>query len=511
MEPFSCGAASLGPSEGRKRSQPNDFRDTGHEVRRPCLDPSTESFIDELLTVSDVALPKWMQNGMGRASHVLENNLPDIQNNMKNAAINWSALPDPTVSSYPPNPEFNNGVTNGFIQPEVGLWSFNGRAGDFNTTTNSPPWNSEYEYTPFEAQHRAFDNNYPDTGTVEVAYNAGTDGVWSDQLIFDDAILPAFQQPAPNSQNIPDLGASINENSPIPPFQAHLMSETSGEAPSNLSSASSPAAPAVVQYCSESAGMLGSNSCPDLGYTTLSESLEHGKASLQAKPDRSTAECDLCLGVVSIFIYFLDMLVDTIEITTTLVSSIGNAQGVDVVPVDVDIFGKFIKLTFQSTKKYAGMLNYPVLCALLKDFNVRLSATLTSSESRLSEKSDNQKAKSDKKLTVRIVVYGIEREKSVIANLLSDADLFLQHPTDAECGRHRKYVNPQYLLRPGTNMPRLENLSLMADARSLIQSEKLDEVDLARLSRIFDCAELGLSDPMVTTEPSPRLQSTLMR
>jgi len=205
------------------------------------------------------------------------------------------------------------------------------------------------------------------------------------------------------------------------------------------------------------------------------------------------------------------MLVDTIEITTTLVSSIGNSQGVDIVPVDVEIFGKFIKLTVQNTKKYAGMLNYPVLCVLLKDFNVRLSATLTSSQSRLHKKSDHQKAKPDKKHAVRIVVYGIEEEKSVIADLLSDADLFLQHPTGAECGRHRKYVNPHYLLRPRTNMPRLEQLSLIADARSSIQSERSDEVDLARLSCIFDCAEPGVSDAMVTTEPSPRLRSTLMR
>jgi len=214
---------------------------------------------------------------------------------------------------------------------------------------------------------------------------------------------------------------------------------------------------------------------------------------------------------VSHFLYFLNMLVDTIEITTTLVSSISNAQGVSIVPVDVDIFGNFIKLTVQNTKKYAGMLNYPVLCVLLKEFNVGLSVTLTSSDSRMDEKSDNQKAKPDKKFEVRIAVYGIEKEKLVIANLLSDAELFLQHPTNAECGRHRKYVNPHYLLRPGTNMPRLEQLPLMAGARSSIQPEKSDEVELARLSRIFDCAEPEVSEALVTTEPSPRLRSTLMR
>jgi hypothetical protein len=177
----------------------------------------------------------------------------------------------------------------------------------------------------------------------------------------------------------------------------------------------------------------------------------------------------------------------------------------------VEIFGNFIKLSVQNTHKYVGMLNYPVLCVLLKDFNVRLSASLRTLEPSPNERSDNKKAKPSKSHTVRIVVYGTEKEKSVIGNLLSDADLFLQHPTDAECGRHREYINPQYLLRPGTDMPKLEHLSLITDERSSIQPEKSDEVNLARLSRIFDCAEPEVENTVVTTEPSPRLKSSLMR
>jgi len=305
MKPFSLDAASLGPSESRKRLRPNDFHDTGHEVRRLCLDPSAELFIDELPTVSDVASPKWMQNGMARASHALENNLPDVQINMKNTAVNWPALPDPAVSSYPPTPEFNIGVTNESIQPEVGSWLFSGKAGDFNTGTKSPYWNSEHEYAPPEA-YQAFDNN-PDT--AEFAYNPDTDGSWSDnlcQFIFDDAIHPAIQfpsQPAPNWQKIPVVGASINENNPVSPFPAHRMSKTSCEVTSNLSSPSSPAVTTVVQDCSASVGALGSKLCPDLGYTTLSEGLEYGAISLGSNPNRCTAESDLCLGVVGVFIF----------------------------------------------------------------------------------------------------------------------------------------------------------------------------------------------------------------
>jgi hypothetical protein len=305
MEPSSWRAASLGPSESRKRSRPKGFHDTGHHVTRVCLDPSAESFMDELPTVSDVASPKWMQNGMARTSHALENNLPGVQTNMKNTGINWSALPDPTVSSYLPNPEFNIGVTNESMQPEVGSWSFSGSAGDFNTSTKSPYWNLEYQYAPFETHHRAFDNN-PDT--AEVAYNPDTNGSWNDnscQFISGDAIDPAFQfpsQPAPQWQNIPLLRASINENNLLSPSTAHLMSETSCEVTSNFSLALSSVATAVVPDCSELVGMLDS-SCPALGCTTLSESLEYGTVSLEANPDRNTAECDLCLGVVGVFIF----------------------------------------------------------------------------------------------------------------------------------------------------------------------------------------------------------------
>jgi hypothetical protein len=196
---------------------------------------------------------------------------------------------------------------------------------------------------------------------------------------------------------------------------------------------------------------------------------------------------------------------------TTLVSSILNTQESNVLPLDVETFGNFIKLSVQNTHKYVGMLNYPVLCVLLKDFNVRLSATLRTLESPPNERSDSKKATPSRNHAVRIVVHGTEKEKSTVGDLLSDADLFLQHPTDAECGRHRKYINPQYLLRPGTDMPKLEHLSLITDGRPSIQPEKSDEVNLARLSRIFDCAEPGVENTVVTTEPSPRLKSTLMR
>jgi hypothetical protein len=310
MNPFSSDLASSGPSEGRKRLRPNDFHNTGHGVRRLRLDPSAELLIDELPTVSDVAPLKWMQNGTAVASHALENNMPDVQTSMKDKAVNWPAMQDLTVSSCGPSPGFNIGVTNESMQPELGSWLSSSRAGDINTSTKFSYWNSEYEYAPLEAHHTAFDNN-PDTAGV--AYNPDTDGSWSGnlcQLIFDDAIHPAIQfpsQPAPSSQKAPIVGASINENNPLSPFTAHLMSKKSCEVTSDLSSVSSPAVTAVVQHCSASAVTLVSKSRPDLGCATLSESLEYGGMSLRSNLDRNTAECDLCLGVVGVsFSLFLE-------------------------------------------------------------------------------------------------------------------------------------------------------------------------------------------------------------
>ncbi|KAM3072166.1 hypothetical protein ACMFMF_007559 [Clarireedia jacksonii] len=550
MKRFSSDAHLLAFSESRKRSRPNDFHGTDHKVERLHLVASTESFIDKNQVVPNALSAEWMQNGLERKTHAWGSS-PDIEVDVENTAMKWPALSDPAVSSRHLDSGLKIGVTNDAIQqnlepwsfhngsiytlennlsnlqtdleekalngsdfqdsafsslplhPEIDIrvahepmqeekesWLFNSEAGNFNTSTESSYRKPEYEDAPF-GHYTTFNNN---PLKVEVT---GIDGSWGSNLhpfTFDDADYSSFSfppQPATDWPDIPVSGLPIDETNSLSPFPLYLKSETSYESTSNVSFESSPAV-TEAQGCSESVGPSATNSHPDPGASTISEDIKYDAVSLPSDPDRPIAECDLCFGVIM----------------TTLISSIESTNESSVLPLDVEIFGTFVKLTVQHTKKYAGILNYSVLCVLLKDFNVRLSATLTTLESLPSEGSDNKKAKPNKNHTVRIVVYGTEKENLITGNLLSEADLFLQHPTDAECGRHRKYVNPHYLLRPGAEMPKLEHLSLTADARSTTRSERSDEVDLARISRIFDCAEPGVED--VATEPSPRLKSTLM-
>ncbi len=114
------------------------------------------------------------------------------------------------------------------------------------------------------------------------------------------------------------------------------------------------------------------------------------------------------------------------------------------------------------------------------------------------------------KCQVRIVVHGFKKETVVIGDLLSDAELFFQQPSMEKCGRDIEYWNPHYLLRPGAQMPNLEDLSISPEGCSTPAGEALEEAEKNKFMRIFDDAS-DLGDPGVCylTTPSPRLRSTL--
>ena len=226
-------------------------------------------------------------------------------------------------------------------------------------------------------------------------------------------------------------------------------------------------------------------------------------------PDNLGACSDVCFGVASL-LYYATAHANIRKIATTSVSSYSNSQNAKTALVNTKASGDILKLYFQDSNKYAGIITLPVLCKLLQDFTVQLKTTLMLSESRSKREFSKRKVKPAKEYSARIIVYGIEDEMSAVGSLLSDADLFLQHPSITECARHIRYCNPHYLLRPGSEMPKLEDLSLTTDARSPRQHEQLDEVNTARLLRIFDCADVDGSQVSVSVEPSPRLQSRLM-
>jgi hypothetical protein len=351
MKRLPCDGASMGPSESRKRSRPNNFHDTDEEAR-PRLNSSDELFIDRC----DVASTEWVQNGMERPSHALEN-LAGIQSIVENAAINWPALSVPTVLSYPLHPQFNTGVMNEPIQQDHGSepinsvpsyalennlpnfqtdmkdsamsssafqdpafssqylypgcnietanqltreetrsWPNNSNAGGLNTSTQSSHWNLEYDYRPFAGHYTAFNNPL----NVEVTEKDGCFGGNMHPFTFDDGNHPVFPFPSQPATSWQEIGSSMLEINPISPTSVYLKSETPHEVTSNVFLASSPAVSAVDHNGSDL--IPGSNSDPIIRSTTLSESLEYEALSLTPETDKATVECDLCFGVVVVFL-----------------------------------------------------------------------------------------------------------------------------------------------------------------------------------------------------------------
>jgi len=169
-----------------------------------------------------------------------------------------------------------------------------------------------------------------------------------------------------------------------------------------------------------------------------------------------------------------------------------------------------MKLSFQDSGKYAGILALTSLNKLQEEFSINYAANMIASGSRKSQRAASIKAtmlNSAHDCSVRITVYGVKSEGKYVGQLLSDAGLYLQHPSAAELYRHVDYWNPHYLLRPGSQMPKLETLSIYPDAKDVTTTDSMDEAHKSRFMQIFNSA----NDPNSHLNPtsSPRLKSRL--
>ena len=181
------------------------------------------------------------------------------------------------------------------------------------------------------------------------------------------------------------------------------------------------------------------------------------------------------------------------------------------VPVSIAAYGDMLKLSFQDSNKHAGLIDCPALSTLLRDWCIQLNATLLAlphdKQNQVSKGKKSHKTCIPLERFVRILVYGLASEKVAVGNLLSDAGLCLQHPSPNEYNRDVKYINPHYLLRPGSHMPELEQLLINSSSGAQKPSDCLDEASKSRFMRIFDLANEVVSS--VTVEPSLRLRATL--
>lgn len=148
---------------------------------------------------------------------------------------------------------------------------------------------------------------------------------------------------------------------------------------------------------------------------------------------------------------------------------------------------------------------------VLENYTVQFKATLIASKESCAKKDREKNSAKSRDYDVRIVINGLKQDRAAIGKLLSDGQVFLQHPFATECAKNLKYCNPHYLVRPGTELPALEHLCLDEESDEKDGEQmRMDEASLVRLQRIFDNTEAdGISGvPMI--DPSPRLNSTLM-
>ncbi|KAK8067453.1 helicase-like transcription factor [Apiospora saccharicola] len=168
------------------------------------------------------------------------------------------------------------------------------------------------------------------------------------------------------------------------------------------------------------------------------------------------------------------------------------------VAVRLDNCGTFLKMHDQATGQYLGLLNMPALCKVLG-----------TGAARETEKGKMAVPLSTTDYNLRVVVEGSRKDGKDVGRLLSEADLFLQHPSASERDPILEYFNPQFLICPGEAMPTLEDLAIEDEEQDL-RSKQLDDMTKARLLRVFDDANVTVGNTGIDVTPSPRLRTSLM-
>lgn len=98
-------------------------------------------------------------------------------------------------------------------------------------------------------------------------------------------------------------------------------------------------------------------------------------------------------------------------------------------PVNIQPCGRMMKLSFQDSSKYAGIVNLPVLSKVLNDYSIRFTATLVASspQSNQTRRMENKYSVSrHHACLVRITVCGIKSEITAISDMFSKAELYFQ-------------------------------------------------------------------------------------
>src|SRR4051794_9209008 len=100
------------------------------------------------------------------------------------------------------------------------------------------------------------------------------------------------------------------------------------------------------------------------------------------------------------------------------------------------------------TNDYAGIVESAVLSAIIQNFTVSLTGFIMHSmgEEEDDEREETRDVDNPTMDACEILIYGLKSEADTIGDILSEHELFLQHPQEYD--DRVTYHNPQYLLRP---------------------------------------------------------------
>ncbi|KAF5530925.1 SNF2 family domain-containing protein [Fusarium mexicanum] len=152
------------------------------------------------------------------------------------------------------------------------------------------------------------------------------------------------------------------------------------------------------------------------------------------------------------------------------------------VPIELRFSGHVISLHVEGSGKYMGRIESKAIVDLVQDYQVTLATTLECPP--VKKKKSTESFQTPKIL--HIVIYGLRKDMDDIGDFLEDSELFLQHPSEYDT--RLEYLNPQYLLRPGSSIPRADGATFQALANQNSSDRVMEDKAKSEVHQVFDSA-----------------------
>ena len=167
--------------------------------------------------------------------------------------------------------------------------------------------------------------------------------------------------------------------------------------------------------------------------------------------------------------------------------------------------GNSVRFSHESPKKYAGLVDpavAPTLRQLIQSFPITLEATISDTGN---SKNKTRPICDSRNRQLHIVVYGRRPDSEQVGGILADNGLHLQHPHEYDTSVD--YINPQYLVRPGSRINIQQSANSATALKSALAKDALGENIKNQILQVFDAAD----GPQMFQEvkSSPRLVISL--